>query len=128
MFNEVLRRRKSHLQPQLLVFSISCSPLQKIKLVQKQFLEDLVLYIVKGYCQLSYTKNILLEHLVFCQYGHVVCLRWQLSNEVILNMFNKIVEHHILHSFAKTTTINVTFDLWMSCGGFDTWRYYTNKK
>jgi hypothetical protein len=38
------------------------------------------------------------------------------------------MEHHILHSFAKTTTIIVTFDLWMSCGRFNTWRYYTNKK
>jgi hypothetical protein len=43
-------------------------------------------------------------------------------------MFNKTMEYHILHSFAKTTTIIVAFDLWMSCGRFDTWKYYTNKK
>ncbi len=54
---------------------------------------------------MSFTKNILLEHLVFCQYGHVVFLnRWQFSHEVILNMFNKTMEHHILHSFGETTT------------------------
>jgi hypothetical protein len=73
MFNEVLRRGRSHFQPQLLVFSTWCNPLQKNKkLVQKQFFEGLVLYIAKGYRQLSSTKNIWLEHLVFCQYGLVV--------------------------------------------------------
>ncbi len=35
-------------------------------------------------------------------------------------MVNKTMEHHIFLAFSEATTIIITFDIWMSQGGFDT--------
>jgi hypothetical protein len=33
---------------------------------------------------------------------------------------------HILHALAKAITMKTTFDLWMSCGGFDIFALVVN--
>ncbi len=51
------------------------------------------------------------------QCGYVVFPSiWELTNDIILNMGSKTMEHHILPSLAKVTTVTTTFDLWMFCG------------
>ncbi len=67
---------------------------------QQDFLEDVILYIAKGYHLLSSIENSWLKHLVLCQCGHVQFpFQEQLVNEMLLdimtkprkNMFSKIL-------------------------------------
>jgi hypothetical protein len=105
---------------------------QKIEYAQEQFFEDLMLYIIKSYHALSFSKNIWLNQLVLRQLGRVVFfIKQQFTNEVNPNMVNKTTKRHILPSFDKTTMVTTTFDLWMSCGKFNTFSLvvnYINKK
>jgi hypothetical protein len=57
---------------------------------QQDFLEDLILYIVKGYHLLSSIENSWLKHLIICQCGHVQFpFQEQLVNEVLLVIMTK---------------------------------------
>jgi hypothetical protein len=69
---------------------------------------------------------------VFRQLGRVVFfIKQQFTSEVNPNMVNKTIEIHILPSFDEATMVITTFDLWMSCGEFNTFSLiinYINKK
>ncbi len=69
---------------------------------------------------------------MFRQLGRVVFfIKQQITNEVNPNMVNKTMEHRILPSFDEATMVTTTFDLWMSCGEFNTFSLvvnYINKK
>jgi hypothetical protein len=53
------------------IFLGSLKLYSKSNQMQQDFLEDLILYIAKGYHLLSSTKNSWFKHLVLCQCGHV---------------------------------------------------------
>jgi hypothetical protein len=62
----------------------------KFNQTKQDFLEDLILYIAKGYHLLSSIENSWLKHLVLCQHGHVQFpFQEQLVNEVLLDIMTK---------------------------------------
>jgi hypothetical protein len=64
------------------------------------FWEDLILYIAKGYCHLSFIDNPWLRCLVLHQCGHVVFIfGWQLMNGVLPNVATKTKEKYVLPPF-----------------------------
>jgi hypothetical protein len=90
-------------------------PYKNSDLAQEFFLEDLILYITKGYRPLSSIENVWLRRLVLCQCGPITFLSKQkFSNEVILSMVNKTMECHVLPTFVDVITVTTTFDLWTS--------------
>lgn len=124
MFNKMLRKRIRDLQ---LVFSTMQVFYQKIEHVQEQFFGDLVFYIIKSYHTLSFLKNIWLNRLVLHQLGRVVLfIKQQFTSEINPNMVTKTMEHHILPFFDEATMVTTTFDLWMSCGEFNTFSLVVN--
>jgi hypothetical protein len=100
--------------------------------IQELFLEDLILYIIKGYQPFISIKNVWLKRLVLHQCGQVTFpSRQQLGNEVIPSMVNKTMEHHVLPTLANAITVIATFDMWMLRGCFNTFVLvvnYINKK
>jgi hypothetical protein len=56
---------------QIIDFFNSQRPYNKFDLTQQTFLEDLVLYITKGYQPLSSIENPWLKHLILHQCGHI---------------------------------------------------------
>jgi hypothetical protein len=72
------------------IFLGSHKPYSKSNQIQQDFLEDLILYITKGYHLLSSIENSWLKHLVLCQHGHAQFpFKKKLVNEVILNIMTK---------------------------------------
>ncbi len=102
-------------------------PYKNSNLTQELFLEDLILYITKGYRSLSFIENVWLRRHILHQCGQVTYpSRQQLSNEVILSMASKTMEDHVFPTIVNATTITSTFDMWMSRKGFDTFALFVN--
>jgi hypothetical protein len=79
-------------------------------------LEDLVLYIAKGYRPLFSIENPWLKHLILHQCGHVrFPIQHQLVNEVLLSVVETTREKYVLLTLASCITCITSFDLWMSC-------------
>jgi len=88
---------------------------KKTNLTQEQFIEDFVLYISKGYCPLNSIENIWLKRLIFHQCNWVVFFsKQQLTTEVSPMMVSKTMERYVFPTLVETTTMTITFDLWMS--------------
>jgi hypothetical protein len=47
-------------------------------------------------------------------------------NEIILNMVNKTMDCYVLLALVEVIIVIATFDLWMSCEGFDTFALVVN--
>ncbi len=78
---------------------------------QQKFLEDLVLYIYKGYMVLSICENIWLQRLVLC---HVLFPSLsQLVEKVIHVMVTNCMDMLLLPKLTSVTIISTSFDLWM---------------
>ncbi len=99
MRDKLQRKRKFSYHFKLHFFGQS-QTLSKSNQTQQDFLEDVILYIAKGYHLLSSIENSWLKHLVLCQRGHVQFpFQEQLVNEMLLdimtkpwkNMFSKIL-------------------------------------
>ena len=91
------------------------------------FLQNLVLLIAKGCIPLSLVESQWVQRFVFmCDSGINFPSRKQLVREHILAMFTKHMEQYVLPLVEKSTTVSVTFDLWMSCGTQDTFCMVVN--
>jgi hypothetical protein len=87
-------------------------PYKNLDPTQELFLEDLILYITKGYGLLSSIENVWLKRLVLHQCGQITFpSRQQLSNEVIQSVVSKTMEHHVLPTLVDAITITSTFDM-----------------
>ncbi|KAJ7552447.1 hypothetical protein O6H91_06G055400 [Diphasiastrum complanatum] len=105
----------------------SSTPYKKEDDQQQCFLEDLVLYIVKGYRPLSSVENIWLRRLILRQCNRLVFpSRHQLVEEAISQMVAKTLERYVLPLLASCVTATASFDLWMSRGGIDTFALVIN--
>jgi hypothetical protein len=95
------------------MFLGSYRPYTKSNPTQKDFLEDLILYIVKGYYHLLSSENPRLRHLVFFQCEWVKFpFQQQLMNEVFLHIVTKTKEkYHYYKSwfFKRFKLINLSF-------------------
>jgi len=127
MFPILPRKRKNHLRLPFFIFSIMEPRYKKTNLTQEQFIEDFVLYISKGYCPLNSIENIWLKRLIFHQCNWVVFFsKQQLTTEVSPMMVSKTMERYVFPTLVETTTMTITFDLWMSWKGFDTFAIVVN--
>jgi len=61
------------------------------------------------------------------QCPHVLFLfRSSLVEKILLAMVKKTIDHHVLSTFASTTLVFTSFDLWMFCCNVDTFVLVTN--
>ena len=94
---------------------------------QKHFLEDLVFFIAKGYKTLAVVESPWLRRLVMRRDPKVKFpTRKALVHEHIPALFSKTMEQYVLPAIASCATASITFDLWMSRAGFDTFALVVN--
>ena len=94
---------------------------------QKHFLEDLVLFIAKGYETLAVVESLWLRRLVMRRDPKVKFpTRKALVHEHIPALLAKTMERYVLPAIASCATASITFDLWMSRAGFDTFALVVN--
>jgi hypothetical protein len=90
-------------------------------LQQKQFEEDLALFIVKDLVPLSFVKAPFFQRLILRQNP---CFNFPFSrvlvNEVLLTSTEKMKENYISSTLESYNTCMVSFDLWMFRMGVDT--------
>jgi hypothetical protein len=100
-------------QPPLLISStLKCHT--KIQTLFKNcFLEDLILYIIKGNQPLSSIENVWLRRLVLHQCGQVTFPSRQQFNNKVISSMSKTMEHHIVPILVNAITITTTFDMWI---------------
>ncbi len=92
----------------------------KLDPLQHAFLEDLVLYVAKGYWLLSSDENPWLRRLVLWKCGCVYfpsCR--QMEIEVLPNMVEKTKEICVIPTLTSCIICTCSFDLWMSHVSFD---------
>ncbi len=78
------------------IFLVSINP--NIVMKQKRFMEDLVLYIYKGYILLSTCENVLFHRLILCQCPCVVFRSWSsLVEQVFCAMAIETMELYVFH-------------------------------
>ncbi len=106
---------------QLFFFFDSVMPYSKNDLEQKQLEEDLALFIVKELVPLSFVEAPFFRRLILRQHP---CFNfpssWVLINEVLLKITKKMKEKYIFSTLESCNTCMVSFDLWMSRLGVDT--------
>jgi hypothetical protein len=87
---------------------------------QKQFEEDLALFIAKELVPLSFTETPFFWRLVLKQNPHLnfPCRR-VLVNEILLKITKKMKEKYISLALESCNTCIVSFELWMSRAGVD---------
>ena len=94
---------------------------------QQRFIEDLVLFIAKGYESLSIVESAWLRRLMMRRDPKVVCpSRKQLVREHIHAMITKTMDRYVLPLISSCQTTSITFDLWMSRTGWDTFALVVN--
>jgi len=70
---------------------------------------------------MSFIKNPWLRCLVLQQCGHVQFpSHWQMVIDVVLDMVEKAKDKYVITILASYVIFTCSFDLWMSCAGFDT--------
>lgn len=95
--------------------------------MQIRFIEDLVLLIAKGNVPLSMVENPWLRRLVLrCDARVVFPTRNQLSKEHIPQLLATTMERYVYPVINNCDTVTVTFDLWMSRAGYDTFAAVVN--
>lgn len=94
---------------------------------QKRFMEDLVLYIYKGYTFLSTCENVWFHRLILCQCLCVVFPSWSsLMEQVFHAMAIKTMELYVLPYLESIAIVYVGFDLWMFKSVIDTFAFVIN--
>jgi hypothetical protein len=117
---ETTKKRKN-ISPSLITKFGNHQPYNKTNLVQHGFHEDLILYITNGYHPLSSIENPWLRRMVLKQCPRVLFpFQHQPMTNVLPNIVKKIKEKCFLPSFTSCVTCITSFNLWMSCGGHDT--------
>ncbi len=104
-----------HFHPKLQVFwKYNTIPYHKSDLAQHAFLEDLYLYIAKGYHLLSLVENLWLKGFVMHKNPKVVFpFHHHLVKEIFLHMVSKTMDNHVFPTLTHCITCIASFDLWM---------------
>jgi hypothetical protein len=117
---QATKKWKTIFPSQITNFFNNQRPYNKFDLAQQAFLEDLVLYIAKGYQPVSFVENLWLKHLTLHQCGHVrFPIRHQLVDEMLLSVVETTKEKYVLPTLTSCITCTTSFDLWMSHVGYD---------
>jgi hypothetical protein len=121
------KKRKSLPPSSITEFFSSARPYKKCDTMQIRFIEDLVLLIAKGSVALSIVENPWLRRLVLrCDARVVFPTRNQLSKEHIPQLLATTMERYVYPIINNCDTVTVTFDLWMSRAGYDTFAAVVN--
>jgi len=103
------------------------TPYRKSDSKQQQFLTNMVLLIAKGCISLSMCDSPWLRTLVLqCDSKINFPSRRSLMRVHIPNMLAKTMELYVLPSLSACATASITFDLWMSRAGYDTFALIVN--
>jgi hypothetical protein len=121
------KKRKSLPPSSITKFFSSARPYKRCEAPQIRFIEDLALLVAKGCIALSMVENPWLRRLVLrCDAGVVFPTRSQLVNEHIPNLLATTMERYVYPLINSCETVSVTFDLWMSRAGYDTFAAIVN--
>jgi hypothetical protein len=87
---------------------------KKEDLGQKNFMEDLPLFVAKGYMPIFVVENQWLRRMVLCQNLQIVFPNWkQLVQHVIPELVTKTMEKFVMPTLESCIT-TIFFNLWMS--------------
>ena len=121
------KKRKGAPPSDITAYFGNAKPYAKNDVQQQRFLEDLVLFIAKGYESLSIVESAWLRRLMLRRDPKVVCpSRKQLVREHIPAMLTKTMERFVIPLITSCQTASITFDLWMSRTGWDTFALVVN--
>lgn len=125
-------RKKSKTRPtippsEITSFFGAQRPYNKSDPAQVKFMEDLLLFICKSYQPLSIVEDQWLRRFIMHQNPKVIfpSLR-QLVREHLPLMLAKTMERYVWPLLDTCDTASITFDLWMSRVGFDTFTLVVN--
>jgi len=94
---------------------------------QKQFLENSVFYICKGYIPLSSCENVWFQRLVLPQRSHVQFpFQSSFVEEMLATMVKKIMDQHFVLNLVSTIVVSTSFDMWMFHDSVDTFSFVIN--
>ena len=121
------KKRKGAPPSSITAYFGNTKPYAKNDVQQQRFIEDLVLFIAKGYESLSIVESAWLRRLMMRRDPKVVCpSRKQLVREHIPAMLTKTMDRYALPLISSCQTASITFDLWMSRTGWDTFALVVN--
>ena len=121
------KKRKGAPPSSITAYFGNTKPYAKNDVQQQRFIEDLVLFIAKGYESLSIVESAWLRRLMMRRDPKVVCpSRKQLVREHIPAMLEKTMDRFVLPLINSCQTASITFDLWMSRTGWDTFALVVN--
>ena len=121
------KKRKGAPPSSITAYFENTKPYAKNDVQQQHFLEDLVLFIAKGYESLSIVESAWLRRLMMRRDPKVVCpSRKQLVREHIPAMLTKTMDRYVSPLIDSCQTASITFDLWMSRTGWDTFALVVN--
>jgi hypothetical protein len=99
----------------------------KEDLGQKKFMEDLFMFVAKGYVPIFVVENQWLRHMVLCQKPQIVFPNWkQITQHAILELVAKTTKKIVMLVLKSCITIKISFDLWMSTSRHDTFALAIN--
>jgi hypothetical protein len=121
-------KKRNSLPPSSITkFFSSARPYKRCEAPQIRFIEDLALLVAKGCIALSMVENPWLRRLVLCCDARVVFpTRSQLVNEHIPNLLATTMERYVYPLINNCEIVTVTFDLWLSRAGYDTFAAVVN--
>lgn len=94
---------------------------------QVKFMEDLVLFVCKSYQPLSVVDDQWMRRLLMHQNPKLLFpSRRSLVREHLPNMVGKTMEKYVLPLLNNCDTVSISFDLWMSRVGYDTFTLVVN--
>ena len=121
------KKRKGAPPSSITTYFGNTKPYAKNDVQQQRFIEDLVLFIAKGYESLSIVESVWLRRLMMRHDPKVVCpSRKQLVREHIPAMLAKTMDRYVLPLISSCQTASITFDLWMSRTGWHTFALVVN--
>ncbi len=105
------RKEQIHLEGQSLNFFCQ-RYLQKKKVSQKEFLEDLGLLIVKNNLPIQFVESMWLKCLILhlCPKLNFLSKR-QFSQDILLRLVGKQIELYVVHALAKCHSTIASFDI-----------------
>jgi hypothetical protein len=90
-------------------------------------MEDLLLFVAKGYMLIFVVENHWLRRMVLCQNPQIVFPNWkQLVQCVIPKLVAKTMENFVMLVLESSITSTTSIDLWMSKFGHDTFALVIN--
>jgi len=90
-------------------------------------MEDLLVFVAKGYMPIFVVENQWLKHLGMCQNPIVVFPNLkQMVQHTIHSLVAKTMDQYVMPALDSCVIANVSFDLWMSRSGHDTFALVIN--